>query len=283
MSSNACRNTTRTYASRSCAPPKVTFEQPRCHNHLSVGIVVFITSSFNFHDEHSNSSSALLGNSWTAAVSTSLRLTLRDNQAFLKSAGLILPPQSNSQTVQFGNEDASLLFRASHHASTSISANQKALDAPDLGYCEFLEFLCRLSLAPNFKMLGDTTDEMRMQKLCNVTSRICCNCAFVPPPTSADIVPPLTHEFLIRYSSRGLMTKLRAQTMPLRAAGSAPPTALQYVCDIPALKMCNNLNMYPPFASCSMIFTVCSSRIQRLRTPIPNFYTPTLTRRGCWE
>ncbi len=158
------KNTTRTYTSRSCAPPKVTFEQLRRHNHLSVGIVVFITSSFNFHAEHSNSSSALLGNSWMAVATTSLRLTLRDNQAFLKSAGLILPPQSSSQTVQFGNEDASLLFRASHHASTSISAKQKALDAPDLGSCEFLEFLCRLSLAPNFKMLGDTTDEMRMQK-----------------------------------------------------------------------------------------------------------------------
>lgn len=195
-------------------------------SNFSIVIVASITSSFNFHAEHPNSSSALLGHSWTAAVSTSVRLTLRDNQAFLKSAGLILPPQNNSQAVQFGNEDASLLFRASHHASTSVSANQKALDAPDLGYCEFLEFLCRLSLAPNFKVLGDTTDDMRMQKLCNVSSRFYFHCAFVPAPTSAVMVPPLTHDFLIRLSSRGLMTKPRAQTIPRPAAGRPPRTAL---------------------------------------------------------
>jgi hypothetical protein len=111
------------------------------------------------------------GCSWTAAVSSNSRLSLRENAAFLKSAGLLLPPQGNSQAAQFSNEDASLLFRASHHASTSISANQKALDAPDLGYCEFLEFLCRLALAPNFKVLGDTTVVMRMQELCKARTR----------------------------------------------------------------------------------------------------------------
>jgi hypothetical protein len=103
-------------------------------------------------------------------------LSLRENAAFLKSAGLLLP-QVNSQAAQFNNEDAALLFRTSHHASTSISANQKALDSPDLGYCEFLEYLCRLALAPNFKVLGDTTFVMRMQELCKARPS---SCAFVP-------------------------------------------------------------------------------------------------------
>jgi hypothetical protein len=59
------------------------------------------------------------GTSWKAAVASNLRLTLRENQAFLKSAGPMLPPQGSSQSSQlFGNEDVSLLFRASHHAST---------------------------------------------------------------------------------------------------------------------------------------------------------------------
>ncbi len=108
------------------------------------------------------------------AASSNSRLSLRDNQAFLKATGLVLPPQGSSQSSQtFTNEDASLLFRASHHASSSVSANQKPLDASDLGFCEFMEFLCRLTLASNFKALGDTTDVMRMQKLCNVCGRSC--------------------------------------------------------------------------------------------------------------
>jgi hypothetical protein len=107
------------------------------------------------------------------AVSSKSRLTLRENQAFLKATGLLLPPQGSSQSLQtFNNEDANLLFRMSNHMSTSISANQKPLDALDLGYCEFLEFLCRLALTSTFKVLGDTTDAMRMQKMCNV-----CNCS----------------------------------------------------------------------------------------------------------
>jgi hypothetical protein len=42
------------------------------------------------------------------------------------------------------------------------------MDSPDMGYCEFQEFLCRLALASNFKILGDCSDALRIQKLCNV-------------------------------------------------------------------------------------------------------------------
>ena len=119
----------------------------------------------------SRHSARTAGNSWTVTVSSNSRLSLRENQAFLKATGLLVPPQGNAQSLQtFTNEDANLLFRLSHHISTSISANQKPLDGSDLGYCEFLEFLCRLALTSTFKLLGDTTDVMRMQKLCNVCS-----------------------------------------------------------------------------------------------------------------
>jgi hypothetical protein len=100
----------------------------------------------------------------------------------------------------FTNEDAAFLFRSSHHASTSLGANQKPLDASDLGYCEFLEFLCRLALTSTFKALGDADAAMRMQKLCNV--RWACSCdALLPIALNllAQIIA-LQHQVLISWS-----------------------------------------------------------------------------------
>ena len=110
---------------------------------------------------------ATKGCNWAKAASTNARLLRHDMSTFLKAAGLLLPSQGSS-TQSFSNEDVSLLFRASHHASTSVTANQKPVDASDLSYCEFLEFLCRLALASNLKVLGDGNDLSKMQKLFNV-------------------------------------------------------------------------------------------------------------------
>jgi hypothetical protein len=96
-------------------------------------------------------------------------LALREYQALLKSAGLLTQSHGGSQSQPFNNEDFTQLFRLSHHASTSISANQKPLDAQDLSYSEFLEFLCRLALATNFKLLGDGNIVARLQQLCSVS------------------------------------------------------------------------------------------------------------------
>jgi hypothetical protein len=114
---------------------------------------------------------ATKGCSWARAAASNTRLGRHDMSAFLKAAGLLLPSQGSS-AQSFSNEDVSLLFRASHHASTSISANQKPLDASDMSYCEFLEFLCRLASASNFKVLGDGNDLSRLQKLCNVSLQL---------------------------------------------------------------------------------------------------------------